>query len=73
MSVGGNTDMYVYINTGEAHSNNKLLRDPILVTSPKLTTNELFETVSMNLQVNNFDFEGKTNLLYNSDVTIFNT
>ena len=73
MSVGGDTDMYIYINTGVAHSNNKLIKEPILVIDPELPSDSLFSTSSLGMNVMNYEFEGKNELNYKQDVRIFNT
>lgn len=65
--------MYVYVNDGTSHSNHKLLMKPFLVVSPQATSNEIFTTSSLNLKVLNYDFEGKNELVFTQDVTIYNT
>lgn len=65
--------MYVYVNTGEAHQNYKLLKTPRLVQNPDMTVDELFSATSLTLDIYNFDFDGKTTLSYTQDVTVFNT
>lgn len=65
--------MYVYVNDRTTHSNHKLLMKPFLVVSPQATSNEIFTTSSLNLKVLNYDFEGKNELVFTQDVTIYNT
>ena len=62
LSVGGDTDMYIYINTGDAHSNNKLLKDPVLVINSQLPSDSLFSNYSFAMTVHNYDFTGKNTL-----------
>lgn len=65
--------MYVYVNDGTTHSNHKLLLNPFLVVTPQPSSNEIFSSSILNLKVLNYDFEGKNELVFTQNVTIYNT